>query len=653
MVKRKKIVFYLCLILLLLHGRFATAVVYGEETAASNVMEFDGVKGGIEIEDKDYKKDDSINVKVSLENNSDQDIFNVTIKSIAVDGYQWEIDESLESIASGDLESISTKAMPDVKEDKEDVQESDGEDNESDEESNAVLFIVIGVGVCVLVLGIFLLRKKKGKNIVSMILVFCMGTSLFQPGVAKADEEADVWEFKVSQVVQVEGQDVSFGVTIRYEKLSQVASLEEMTKEDIKITYMTWQNYYDVLKEEWNYRYPNIEIDMKQVSALDYSDTLMSLIGTSKMPDVFDVMGNVDVMMENWSFANLEGMWQLDEDTTNLIHGINEFGLGKYQMEDRWMVPIRFYPTVAWLNMGYFERAGVSMPDTDWTFEEMNRLIEQLSDNPNGWGISDSGYNVITWYPIVADADCIGEFGWDGQQFDLTHWEEGYNYIEEWRQKGFIAPNWLHDSSAHPIEEGKTAIDISPWFNWNGYDDATYYENKNYMVPYMLPNTESNSAGNVGFATMDFGAVSSDTEYVREAYEVLKFFGWGNDGWDVKLSNIDLIESSLDEYQATPLDECPITNDNNVWELYMNYYPTEQSGDWVEVDRTIYFDTFFDGVRTNKWTIYGSYMIPGFLKWYTDQYGYMKEIDADKEDMENSLNDAYRSEKDRILNILY
>ena len=71
--------------------------------------------------------------------------------------------------------------------------------------------------------------------------------------------------------------------------------------------------------------------------------------------------------------------------------------------------------------MNYFTTHNADMPSTDWTFEDMESLAESLTTGDGqGWGVSEA-VTVITWYPIACDADCIGKFGCNGNEFDLIN----------------------------------------------------------------------------------------------------------------------------------------------------------------------------------------------------------------------------------------
>lgn len=418
----------------------------------------------------------------------------------------------------------------------------------------------------------------------------------------------------------------------------EVATLTAMTTDSITLTYQFWEDGPVVasLNEEWAKKYPNIEVIPSEVLVGDNNGNLTNLLGTSEFPDVFWVLGTPDFAIKNGMLANMAGMWEADStDTQNVIGGINEFKLGYLGTEGKWTTPVKFFPTEAWLNMNYFTTHNADMPSTDWTFEEMEDAVESLTTGGNNWGISEA-VSVITWYPIASDPDCIGEFGWNGTSFDLTNWADGMDIEKQWRTNGYKAPAVVEGTEdQYPQDLGMVAMRWDNWWCWERYwDKDEMYSKSVYWVPYILPHTEDNQDSNTYLATIDFGGISSTTSYPREAYEVLKYFCWGAEGWQYKLSKYDEIVSVGSEGDAAsvsglvpgPINNCPITLDSEIWDAYEKMHPTTLAGGDTEgetnygIDRAPYFDAFFDKVKTANWTCYGSAQIPGFDTWLADNY---------------------------------
>lgn len=417
----------------------------------------------------------------------------------------------------------------------------------------------------------------------------------------------------------------------------KVETLREMTKDNITLTYQFWEDgpIVECLYENWLEKYPNIKINIQETTTGENNGLLTNKLGTSEMPDVFWVLGTPDFAITNGMLQNMAGMWEADPDTKNVIGGINEFNLGYLGTEGKWTTPVKFFPTEAWLNMNYFTTHNTDMPSTDWTFEDMAGLVEKLTD-ANGWGVSEA-VTVITWYPIASDPDCIGEFGWNGEKFDLTNWAEGMEYEKSWIDDGYKAPATMPDTTdQYPQDLGYVAMRLDNWWCWERFwDKAEMYDRKVYWVPYVLPHTEDNADSDTYLATMDFGGIYAGCSYAREAYELLKFFCWGAEGWQYKLSRYDEIvaygdpegdHASVSTLVPGPINNCPITLDETIWEEYAKMHPTSAAdggdveGAAMGIDRSTYFDAFFEKVKTSNWTCYGSAQIPGFDTWLVETY---------------------------------
>jgi multiple sugar transport system substrate-binding protein len=419
----------------------------------------------------------------------------------------------------------------------------------------------------------------------------------------------------------------------------KVATLKEMTSDEVTLTYQFWEDgpVVESLYEEWQKKYPNIQINIQEVTTTDNNGLLMNKMGTSEMPDAFWVLGTPDFAITNGMLANMSAMWAADEDTQNVIGGINEFNLGYLGTEQKWTTPVKFFPTEAWLNMNYFTTHNTDMPSTDWTYEDMLQYAEDLTTGDgSGWGISEA-VTVITWYPIASDADCIGEFGWNGTEFDLTNWADGMEDEKSLIDNGYKAPSVIDGTEdQYPQDLGMVAMRLDNWWCWERYwDKQEMYSRNVYWVPYVLPHTEENSSSDTYLATIDFGGIYAGSEYQREAYEILKYFCWGAEGWQYKLSKYDeIVADSVDAdgnavsasgLVAGPINNCPITLDETIWTEYEKKHPTTAAGGDTEgeamgIDRSPYFDAFFDTVKKSKWTCYGSAQIPGFDTWLADNY---------------------------------
>lgn len=448
----------------------------------------------------------------------------------------------------------------------------------------------------------------------------------------------------------------------------QLQAMDDKTP--MELSYAYWEDKYVVesLAKGWEEKHPNAKI-VDPVGSMTTTDTHNDLIinaaASNTVPDVFWVLGTPEQFIKKGLLYDMRGMWKNDADAKNVVGGINEFGLGEFGTAGKWTTPVKFFPSVMFLNLTTFNKLGEAMPSADWTWEEFESKTKALSKEYQGeqyYGISEA-ITVITFYPIASDPDCTGEFGWDGKAFDLTNWADGLELEAEWRKDEVKAPN-LDDIVM--VETGKTgretivekygsefwlqdrgyaAIRTDNWWCWERFwTTESFYQWDTFFVPYVMPHTEDNAESTNMFATIDFGGISSFTQHPLEAYYLLKWMTWGTEGWDWKLTHRDEIrERAISENQAAAeanteegatastdvnatggevLNNCPITMDKDIWARYEAFHPNPDTPDPIadrlekaglsKTARSDVFPGFWEKVKAGKWACYGSQQIPGF-----------------------------------------
>ena len=431
----------------------------------------------------------------------------------------------------------------------------------------------------------------------------------------------------------------------------QKATLKPLTTDDITLTYTFWQDIEIVqeLEKEWEALHPNIQIEIEQFDVGSNNNELQARAATGNLPDAFWVLGSPDVFITNGLLFDMSLLWEADANTegdssANVIKGINEYKIGYLGTEGKWTTPVKFFPTAAFVNMDVFLRNNEEMPAMDWTWDEFEETVENMTrvDKVDGKHIfgQTTGCTVITWYPIAADKNCIGEFGWNGTEYDMEDWAYGMNLDGKWIQNE-NKPKWLDmggteqlaemygEGILYPQDIGYSAIHCDNWWTWEDYwiTDPWIVDYKVVFVPYMMPHTDEAQGGNY-IATMDMGGISPFTSYPREAYEVLKFMTWGAEGWTYKLEHYPNIkEESTGGDRYVSKNNCPITLDADVWKGFEAWHPNSDEGDTAmverygeEYNRAKYFDYFMDEVQKSTWVCYGGQQIPGFDTWLQNIY---------------------------------
>ncbi len=423
------------------------------------------------------------------------------------------------------------------------------------------------------------------------------------------------------------------------------------TETPMTLSYTCWQDIEiaQKLEAEFERIYPNIEVEVEQFDVGSNNDELQARAATGNLPDCFWLLGSPDVFITNGLLMDMTLLWEADPDSKNIIKGINEYKIGYLGTDRKWTTPVKFFPTAAFVNLDLFLRNNEEMPDMDWTWEEYEETVKNMTMKDKQTGVQlfglTEGCTVITWYPIASDKECIGEFGWNGTEYDMENWAYGMELEAEFVKNG-NRPEWdatlkteqltnyYGQDILYPQDYGYSAIHTDNWWTWEDYwiTDPWIVENQVVFVPYVMPHTEEAQGGNY-IATMDMGGISPYTQHAREAYELLKFMTWGTEGWEYKLVHYpDCIEESTateDESTSRHVSKnnMPITLDEDVWDGFKKWHPNSETGDdliidlyGAEYDRSEYFDYFMEEVKNGTWVCYGGQQIPGFDTWLQNIY---------------------------------
>ncbi len=404
------------------------------------------------------------------------------------------------------------------------------------------------------------------------------------------------------------------------------SGLPPMTTEEITLTYMNFDS--DVLTQElakkFMEKYPNIKVESTYVVVGDYETTLTNLIAAGTMPDAF-MFGNADYALSNKLLYDMTDLWNADPENQNIMPTINELAVGTYDSGRQWAAPIKYFPSAIYIDRTLMETLNQPMPATNWTWAEMIQLVKDTTDktaSPAYYGIGGN-IRLDSLYGIAASQTIKGEFGWDGTGFDLGIWAVGEQEQADLKLNGYVAPNvdtidmqnWLGDSTAWAGSSGRVALMAESYWTYMNLWNTDEYKtdlNINY-VPYPVPSVEKVDGVANAVATLDMGGISASTEHPREAYELLKFMGWGADGWKAKLEIYQ--NESITNAAGAPLIRdampVPLTLDEEVWAGYRALYPTD------EVDGP-YWDNYFAAIT--RPVPYGWMSIAGYWNFCVDYF---------------------------------
>lgn len=423
---------------------------------------------------------------------------------------------------------------------------------------------------------------------------------------------------------------------------ADAAALPAMTTDNITLTYMHFDSeaLVNEVAEAFMEKYPNITVQAQAFSTDGYNDTLLNLVQSGQTPDCFMILGNCDFALSNALLGDMTPYWEADPENENILPSINSAKLGYYGTDKKLATPIKFFPDAIYCDLNVFETLNQEAPSTNWTWDEMVDAFKTATNTDAGTYGFNQFHSLVTYYPVAHGNGSIGEFGWNGDGYNMEQWASGVNQWAELVNGKYHAPYadtdemeaWTGDRTMWAAYTGKLGFQLDAWWTYlNLFDTPDYRSRGMEWVPYTTPVSEDGYV----FGVLDFGGISSATQYPREAYELLKWMGWGVEGWQAKLDAYQNVETYADNplyRQALP---CPITTDEAIWvEFQQSFYPTAKTRtfntvfdpvngeDLVTADEDSKYGTYFDDFFANckNPVPFGDCQIPGFTSFLNTSY---------------------------------
>lgn len=416
----------------------------------------------------------------------------------------------------------------------------------------------------------------------------------------------------------------------------------DLTTDEIELTYFNFdQNETcQYLADRFMEIYPNIKVNAVYENVSTYNDTLNALIADSKTPDVI-MFSDADFALSNMLVTDISSFWNSDPETANLASTINDCGLGCYETNARFAVPIKFFPGVMYVDLNVLETLNVPVPSRNWTWADMIQLIKDCTvlDSPDGMAYYGCGYynRLDSYYGIAASQSIKGEFGFDGTDFDLGVWAIGEQEFSDLKLGGYIAPvtetqemeDWMGDWEEWCGNSGHVALFTEAfWTYQSSWAAGSAEANDLDIVPYVVPavSEEDASTDHHTIATIDYGGITTSCKYPREAYELLKFMSFGVDGWKTRIELYN--DETKTNASGNPLKydvmPAPLTKDQGVWDAYIDMYckgmDEEHVGYWRE-----YFGSCMQPISYG-WTSIAGYW--NFCDEYFNKIGIHDLVDA-------------------------
>ena len=419
---------------------------------------------------------------------------------------------------------------------------------------------------------------------------------------------------------------------------SSAAAEAGLTTDNITLKYWHYEDDTTIQKlaEAFMEKYPNIKVEPRHIT--DMSTDLSAAAAAGDFPDVFSGTDS-DTALANMYWADISEYFDNDPEAQQILPSILNYGVGKFDTNKRFAIPTFLRPIVFFIDRNVIEKQNLQMPRTDWTWDEMIDLVKKATvDDRSGMKYYGLGYycRLDSVYGIAAMPkevrDIKGEFGFDGESFDLSAWAVEEQEFADLKLGGYVAPqqntqameDWSGDYGTWFGATGHVAVFCEGYWSFmNIWAQDGYQEQYGLdIIPYLPPSVAGNKDYNI-ISECYMGGVSTSCKYPKEAYELLKFMTFGKEGWKKRIELYKdksiVNESGIAlKFSQMPI---PMTTDEEVWqgfkELYYQYYIDRGiTGDQLEEYKG-YWDACFDRMRYP--IPYGWYNIAGYWN-FCDQY---------------------------------
>jgi len=340
----------------------------------------------------------------------------------------------------------------------------------------------------------------------------------------------------------------------------------EVYHQNASISYSSWGNaeFEQKMIDKFEEKYPWIDVYLDTSitgTGAAFTQNLVAAATAGTIPDVFAI-DNVPTAIDNALTYDIASIWDNDPDTTKIYENIA--ATGRYG-NVRYAAPSYQFIKGVYLNKTALIDEGFDLPEYDWTYQDMIDLARDFSD-PNNYmyGIQGEAFDSII--PSLNDIN-VGYHTWDGIKFNFNSqaWIDAYNLMIQLREEG-VEENMTGEekelffgaADAWPFFEGHTLMSIDGSWNLSYLIDNMM--TKGYDIgfwPY-----PGGTAGQRIPVILDFMCVSAQTSFPEEAYLLMKWMSFGEDGWKARLQ--------IMEEMNMPVTTFPVGDYPEVWTTLRN-----------------------------------------------------------------------------------
>ena len=350
------------------------------------------------------------------------------------------------------------------------------------------------------------------------------------------------------------------------------------------ITYGVWdQNQVAAINENidaFNEIYPNIDVTVNVTSFAEYWTKLQTQASSDTLPDLFWMNGpNIGLYASNNQIEPITGVVDAgDIDPANYPESLVDL----YTINDvQYGVPKDFDTIGIWTNKALFEKAGVALPEGDWTWEEFQKTAADISTalSVDGeYGAAGGMDGQTTYYDTifqaggaVIDGESSG-YATPETQAGIQFWTDliasgGSPSIQQltdttadqWFTSGKLAMYWGGSWFRSALTDTTLAADITVLPLPTGKEQATVIHGVSNVVSAASSNKQAAQALQVFLAGRDAQQAQGDAGAVIPAFSDTQAAFTSS----MPDANLQVFLDAVD--YSVPL---PVSNNSAVWNAF-------------------------------------------------------------------------------------
>lgn len=284
------------------------------------------------------------------------------------------------------------------------------------------------------------------------------------------------------------------------------------------ITYAYWDpnmtTAYQAAAKQFHSDNPKVTVKLRQVPFASYFTKLNTQVRSKTAPDVFWLQNiQFPLYAHNGALADLTSHFK---DSKSDLSGIPSSAIDTYKVDDKlYALPWQVITFGLYYNKALFKQAGVAEPTNVWTWDDVTKAAEQLTNTANGtYGIASPVWNYGAYYQTMYayGAKIITKNG-KSTDFNSPAAVKGLDFWVNLSKKGY-SPSvaQLTDTSQDQwFESGKIAMNVTG--SWNASVYAKSLGDNVGIVK--VPRGTVDTSG----AATTADAVSAHSQYPDQSYK--------------------------------------------------------------------------------------------------------------------------------------